>query len=161
MEKKILEDKIQKIKERSPETYNDVLHIVSPFYMFHQKVFSGVTKIQEERYQITNTELDVMRCLYMSNNKDNILSPTKIYEKLMFTSGAITKVLKKLEEKEYIVRLDNKFDKRSKLVQLTQAGKEVCKNALIDVFAYEEECFSKLSDEEKDTFQGILLKLLN
>lgn len=161
MNKKELEVRIQRVKSRKPEIYNDILPVVVPFYMFHQNLFTGISKIQEEKYQITNSELDVMRCLYLSNNDDNILSPTKIYGKLMFTSGAITKVLKKLEEKTYIIRIDNKFDKRSKLVQLTTKGSDVCKNALTDVFNYEEKTFSKLSQEELKQYKELTLKLLN
>lgn len=160
MNKKELEIRIDRVKERTPEIYNDVLHLVVPFYMLYQKIQDGTTKIQENTYKITSSELDVMRCLLLSKNKDNILSPTQIYEKLMFTSGAITKVLKKLEEKEYIVRLSNQYDKRSSLVQLTPQGCEVCVNALKDVFAFEEVCFSKLSQEEKDIFKELTLKLL-
>lgn len=161
MRKKELELRIQRVKDRKPEIYNDILPIVVPFYIFHQKLFDGFTKIQENKYQITNSELDVMRCLYLSNNDDNILSPTKIFQKLMFTSGAITKVLKKLEEKDYIIRVDNKYDKRSKLVQLTNKGCEVCKSALIDIFAFEQEAFSKLSKEELEEYKNLTLKLLS
>lgn len=161
MNKKELEVRIQRVKTRQPEIYNDVLPIVVPFYMFQQNLAEGISKIQENKYQITNSEVDVMRCLYLSNNDDNILSPTKIFEKLMFTSGAITKVLKKLEEKGYIKRLENKYDKRSKLVQLTPKGCEVCKNALTDMFKYEEETFSKLTPEEREQFKELTLKLLS
>jgi DNA-binding MarR family transcriptional regulator len=161
MNKQELETKIQRVRERSPETYNEVLHVVVPFYMFNQKLHRGTAKIQEEKYNINSSELDVMRCLLMSSNPDNVLSPTKIYEKLIFTSGAITKVLKKLEDKGYIVRINNQYDKRSSLVQLTPIGYEVCKNTLIDVFAFEEECFSKLTKEEIKIYEDLTLKLLS
>lgn len=161
MNKNELNQRIERVKEQSPEIFNEVLHVVVPFYMFHQKIFGGATKILENTYQLSNSEFDVLRCLKLSKNKDNILSPTKIYEKLMFTSGAITKVLKKLEDKEYIIRVENKFDKRSKLVQLTQLGNEVCTNALSDVFSFDEECFSKLSKEELETFKSLTNKLLS
>ncbi len=155
-----LKERIERVKEYSPEIYNDVLPIVVPFYMFQQKLFNGVEKVQENKYQITHSELDVLRCLKLSRNKDNILSPTQIHGKLMFTSGAITKVLRKLEDRGYIIRLDNKLDKRSKLVQLTEEGNKVCTNALIDVFAYEEESFSKLNKEEQEIFKNLCLKLI-
>lgn len=161
MTEKELDIRIQRVKNRKPEIYNDILPIVVPFYIFHQRVFEGITSIQENKYKITNSELDVMRCLYLSNNDDNILSPTKIFEKLMFTSGAITQVLKKLEEKKYIIRINNEYDKRSKLVQLTEKGSEVCKNALIDVFASEEKAFSKLSKDELEQYKNLTLKLLS
>lgn len=160
MNTKLLEERIARVKDQLPEIYNDVLPIVVPFYLLHQKLFNATTNIQHENYQISSSELDVMRCIKMSHNKDNILSPTQIYEKLMFTSGAITKVLKKLEEKGYIIRLENSFDKRSKLVQLTALGDEVCSKALIEIFAYEKECFSVLSKEEQESFKALLLKVL-
>lgn len=161
MNKKELDTRIERVKERTPEIYNDVLHIVVPFYMFHQKLHQGTTKIQEKKYNITISELDVMRCLLLSKNDDNILSPTQIYEKLMFTSGAITKVLKKLEEREFIIRVSNPYDKRSSLVQLTPKGVEICKNSLIEIFNFEEECFSKLTKEEIETYKELTLKLLS
>jgi DNA-binding MarR family transcriptional regulator len=161
MNKKELETRIERVRLRTPEIYNEVLHVVVPFYMFHQKLHEGTSKIQENRYNITSSELDVMRCLLLSNNDDNILSPTQIYDKLMFTSGAITKVLKKLEERGYIIRLNNQYDKRSSLVQLTPEGCEICKKALTDLFNFEEECFSKLSKEEVDTYKELTLKLLS
>lgn len=160
MTKKELEIRIQRVKDRQPEIYNDILPVVVPFYMFQRKLAEGITRIQENKYKITNSEIDVMRCLYLSNNDENMLSPTKIFEKLMFTSGAITKVLKKLEEKGYIIRVDNEYDKRSKLVQLTPKGCEVCKSALIDMFEHEEKTFSKLTDEEREQFKDLTLKLL-
>ncbi|RXJ64318.1 MarR family transcriptional regulator, partial [Halarcobacter ebronensis] len=78
----------------------------------------------------------------------------------LFTGGAITKVLKKLEKKNYIIRLENEFDKRSKLVQLTSLGKETHDKVMKDVLNFEEECFSELNIEELELFISLLLKLL-
>ena len=96
----------------------------------------------------------------MSGNDEYILSPTKLYERLLFTSGAITKVLKKLEDKKYIIRLDNEFDKRSKLVQITPLGKEICQKTLKEVLLYEEQCFSPLNEDEKEIFKNLLIKMM-
>lgn len=161
MKTKELELRIDRVKKRQPEIYNDILPLIVPYYLFHQELTEGIKKLQETKYHITSSELDVMRCLYLSNNDDNILSPTKIFEKLMFTSGAITKVLKKLEDKALIRRVANEYDKRSKLVQLTKKGCEVCKNALIDTFNFEEKIFSKLTKEERETFKNLTVKLLD
>jgi len=160
MDKKELELRIERVREKKPEIYNDVLTVVVPFYMFQNDLREGITKIQETRYNITNSEIDVMRCLYLSKNDDDTLSPTKIYNKLMFTSGAITKVLKKLEDRGYVVRIENKFDKRSKLVKLTEEGAKVCKACFSDMLAYEEERFSKLTKEEREQYKELTLKLL-
>jgi len=154
-----LEKDILRHKERSPETYNDIAQVTVPFYMFYNKMMEGVYNI-EEQYGISNSELDVLASLIMSGNDEYILSPTKLYERLLFTSGAITKVLKKLEEKKYITRLNNEYDKRSKLVQITPSGKEICQKTLKDVLLYEEQCFDPLSQEEKDIFKNLLIKMM-
>lgn len=154
-----LEKDILRHKEKSPETYNDIVQITVPFYMFYNKMMEGVYDI-EEQHSISNSELDVLASLIMSGNDEYVLSPTKLYEILLFTSGAITKVLKKLEEKKYIIRLNNEFDKRSKLVQITQSGKEICQKTLKEVLLYEEQCFEPLNKEEKDIFKNLLVKMM-
>ncbi|MGB0990733.1 MAG: MarR family transcriptional regulator, partial [Halarcobacter sp.] len=60
----------------------------------------------------------------------------------------------------YIIRLENEFDKRSKLVQLTSLGKETHDKVMKDVLNFEEECFSELNKEELELFRSLLLKLL-
>lgn len=154
-----LEKDILRHKEKSPETYNDIIQITVPFYMFYNKMMEGVYNV-EEQYGISNSELDVLASLIMSGNDDYILTPTKLYERLLFTSGAITKVLKKLEEKKYIIRLDNEYDKRSKLVQITPLGKKICQKTLKEVLLYEEQCFEPLNQDEKNTFKTLLIKMM-
>ena len=155
-----VEDGIENHKIKSPETYNDIINITVPFHMVYQSIMKGITTLQHEKYQINNSELDVLASLILSGDQDYILSPTKLYEKLLFTSGAITKVLKKLEEKKYITRIDNTHDKRSKLVQITPLGKEICQDALKNVILHEANCFDILTKKEKKVFQTLLLKIL-
>jgi DNA-binding MarR family transcriptional regulator len=155
-----IEDGIENHKIKSPETYNDVVSLTIPFHMLYQTIMSEITTIQHDNYQINNSELDVLASLILSGGDEYTLSPTKLYERLLFTSGAITKVLKKLEEKKYIVRIDNTHDKRSKLVQVTPLGKKICQDALKEVLMYEEKCFSALDTKEKDIFKGLLIKIM-
>jgi len=155
-----LEKDIQKHKEKSPKTYRDIINVTIPFYMFYNKLMQGVINIQEDLHTISNSELDVLASLIMSGNNECILSPTKLYEKLLFTSGAITKVLKKLEDKKYIIRINNQFDKRSKLVQITPLGRKICNETLKEVILYEEKCFSVLDQKEKDAFKNTLIKMI-
>lgn len=155
-----LEIDIKRNKERSPETFNEIVNVTVPFYMFHKKMYSGVCKLEEEKYQINHTELDVLSSLKMSGNEKCILSPTRLQERLLFTGAAISKVLKKLEEKTYIIRLDNKHDKRSKLVKLTNLGREIHDKAMKDVLEFEEKCFSALSEDEKKIMKNLFVKML-
>lgn len=155
-----LELSIQQHKKNSPETFNEIINITIPFHMFHKSIYTGICKIPEGKYKMSNSELDVLASLKISGSDKYILSPTELNERLLFTSGAITKILKKLEEKKYIKRLDNKYDKRSRLVQLTSSGKQILNKALKDVVDYEEQVFSVLTQEEQETFKNLFVKML-
>jgi len=84
-----------------------------------------------------------------------------LYEKLFFSSGGMTKVLKKLDAKGFIKRLDNKEDKRSKLVRLTKRGKEIVEKSLSDVITLEEEMFSQVNTKDRESLSELLFKTLD
>lgn len=155
-----LDKDIKKHEIKSPETYNDIIKLTIPFYMVNRKLIEGISALQEDNFQINNTELDVLASLKISGGDKYVLSPTKLNERLLFTSGAITKVLKKLEEKKLITRLDNKFDKRSKLVVITDLGLDIVNKALKAVTDLEAEYFSVLTETEKETMKELLIKIL-
>lgn len=71
-----------------------------PFFILHKKIFEGGNEILINKFGLNQTELDVLGALYYLGGDDFTLSPTKLYEKLLFSSGGMTKVLKKLEEKK-------------------------------------------------------------
>ena len=79
---------------------------------------------------------------------------------MVFSSGGMTKVLKKLEEKEYITRVDNQNDKRSKLVQLSKKGEILLNKALKDVVDLEKDFFSPLDEKEQKTLKELIYKVL-
>lgn len=155
-----LKKSIENHKVRSPKTFDETMYITIPFYIFYKKMFEGICKLQEEKYEISNTQLDVLASLVMGGGDDYTLSPTELYGRLLFSSGGMTKVLKKLEDKGYIIRVENKEDKRSKLVKLTSLGREIVDNALKDVLIYENSYFDCLDKKEKKTFENLLLKIL-
>lgn len=155
-----LEKDIKKHKEKSPNTYNDIINITIPFYMLYNKLMNSITKVQEVKFNITNSELDVLASLKMSGDENFILSPTKLYERLLFSSGGMTKVLKKLEEKDFIIRIDNKDDKRSKLVQMTSLGCDILDKTLKAVILEENQIFANLSEDERVLFKNLLVKTL-
>ncbi len=156
-----LEADIQKHKVKSPNTYHDIINITVPFYMLYNKLMNSITKLQEEKFNITNSELDVLGSLKMSGDKNFTLSPTKLYERLLFSSGGMTKVLKKLEEKQFIKRIDNKDDKRSKLVRMTQEGGNILEKTLKAVILEENEIFKNLNEDERLIFKKLLVKTLS
>lgn len=154
-----LHEDIKDHKNRLGDVYSEVTELVIPFFMLHQKLFEAACKIQEEKYKLSNSEVDVLITALVSGDENYIISPTKLYHKLLFTTGAITKVLKKLEYKKYIIRIDNEHDKRSKLLQLTPKGISTTKEVFKDVMNFQEKVFSALTKREQDIFENSLIKI--
>lgn len=139
---------------------SDIGYVTLPLIILTQKLLTDISKLLDEKFNLSNSELDVLASLHSAQDEDHTLTPTQLYERLFFSSGGMTKVLKKLETKEFIIRLENKEDKRSKLVQLTTSGKEILKIALVDVTKCEETIFSNVDTNEKKQLSDLLFKSL-
>lgn len=150
----------EKLKEISPEAYNESIKISIPFFMLHKSIFEEGENILTSKYKINQSELDVLGSLFYLSEENFTQSPTQLYEKLLFSSGGMTKILKKLEEKKLIKRVENKDDKRSKLVQITSRGKDITNKALKEMLEIEEGYYKKLSKEEQEKFKELLEKML-
>jgi len=139
---------------------SEIGHVTLPLLMLSQQLFTKIGNLLDEKYNLSNSELDVLASLHSAKDENHILTPTKLYERLFFSSGGMTKVLKKLEKKEFINRLDNEEDKRSKLVELTKSGKDMLEKSLVDVIALEEKIFSHVNADERQNLSDLLFKVL-
>ncbi len=157
---KQFETNLENVKKYSPNVYKETMKITTPFFVLHKKLFENGEEILKEKYSLNQSELDILAALYYMNDNNFSMTPTELYEVLLFSSGGMTKILKKLETKRLIVRIDNKEDKRSKLVQLTQKGKEITAKALEEVVNYEDKYFSELNKEEQEQLSKLLIKVL-
>ena len=107
-----------------------------------------------EQLDLTYPQYVVMMGLWESDEVtiSNLLAQTRI------DGGAMTQILKKLEQKGYIVLSSVDGDKRSKKVSLTEAGKKL-QTAAIDI-ASEMRCrFKHLTAEEAQQLMGLIDKL--
>jgi len=159
--KQLSSNNIDNLKKLTPDIYKPSLHMSIPFFAFHKILFEKGEDILSNSHNLTQSELDVLGALYYGGGEDFSLMPTELYEIMLFSSGGLTKVLKKLELKEYIKRFDSKEDKRVKIVQITKQGKEITQKALLEVISYEEQYFSKLDDNEQKEFSRLLYKMLD
>jgi DNA-binding MarR family transcriptional regulator len=140
---------------------SDIGYMTLPLIMLSQKLLTRISELLERKYKISNSELDVLASLHSAYEEDHTLTPTKLYERLFFSSGGMTKVLRKLEQKEYITRLDNQEDKRSKLVKLTPSGKNILEKSLSDVIELEEAIFAHIKSDERQNLSDLLFKALD
>lgn len=130
------------------------------FFSLNKKIYEKGENLISKEFNINQSELDALAALYYMGEDDFTLSPTKLYDVLLFSSGGMTKLLKKLESRNFIKRVNNTIDKRSKLVQITDLGIKVMTNALKGIVSLENEYFSKLNAKEQDTFKKLIYKML-
>ncbi len=157
---KQFESNLKNVKNKTPIVYKETMEISVPFFILHKKLYEEGDKLLKNTFSLNQSELDILAALYYMTKETYTMSPTKLYEVMFFSSGGMTKILKKLEKKELIKRVDNKYDKRSKLVQITNKGKRLTIKALENITEFENNYFSKLSKEEQCLFKKLLLKTL-
>lgn len=153
-----IKTRLKDLEEKEVCRPSEIGKIALPILMLSGAIQSRVNRALEEMYSMTYSELDVMVSLKLS--PDRTLSPTDLYVTMLFSSGGMTKILKKLESKAYIKRLDNPHDKRSKLVQLTDAGSDLATTMLNHVIDIEEEILGHLGAEQKEELSSLLFKAM-
>lgn len=136
--------------------HKPVTDIVVPLYLANRLMLEESEKICK-KHGITNSELDVLRTLDLS---EKALSPTELYEGMLFSSGGMTKILKRLELQGFIKRIPNKSDKRSTLVEITEKGVEISKNTIEEIISDKEKVFSCLDENEQEVMKKALKKVV-
>lgn len=137
--------------------FSKIFTLSYPIALIQKIIFANGEIFLKENYNLINSEVDVLSLLY-TNNK--ILTPTELSELTIFSSGGMTKVLKRLEERGLIYRQENENDKRCMLVCLSDKGEELIIKSLDSV---SKECFKyfeSLSDYEKKTLATLLKKVV-
>lgn len=158
MNDKNFNNKLERLKNIVAPEYKDTIDTTVPLHAYYINMMQAVKNVLEAQYELTKSELDLLITLSIADT-GGTLSPTELYDHLVFSSGGMTKLLKKLEKKEYIRRVDNIEDKRSKLVQITPTGKEIAKKAMSDVLKVEKQYLSVLSESERNNLSTALKKL--
>jgi len=127
-----------------------------PMTIIHKQMLFETELFLKEKYDLLSSHIDVLASLYFNGH---ILTPTELYNAMIFSSGGMTKVLKKLENKNYIKRKSEANDKRKILVALTQDGIDLVEEALGHIQLSKDKFFSVLNAKEKKALLDILKKL--
>lgn len=160
MKKEEFEKDIQLLKEKAPNVFHDIAYVTNPFFRLYTEIHAKNAEFLQKRFGITMSELDIMTSLFYSGAESCTLSPTQLMERILFSSGGMTKILKKLESKNLITRLENPDDGRSKLVQLNETGIALAQEGLKNLLRFEAEYFSDLNENEQAELSRLLLKSL-
>lgn len=134
----------------------EIFALSLPITLIHKNMFNESECFFKTRYDLLHSHIDVLASLYFD---DKPLSPTDLYDATVFSSGGMTKVLKKLEERELIKREASSSDKRSMLISLTIQGKELIENCMVEIAKIKAKNFSILTEKEKEDLKNILSKI--
>lgn len=104
-------------------------------------------------------EFDVLATLRRSGDP-YMLSPTRLYEAAMISSGGMTNRLDRLERAGLIERRPDPDDRRGKLIALTAAGRRVIDETITRHVANEEQLLSVLTTAEQEKLNALLRKLI-
>jgi len=111
------------------------------------------------KFNLNSGEFDVLATLRRSGGEFK-LKPTELYNLLMITSGAMTNRIDTLEKKELVKRVNDTKDRRTVYVQLTEVGLKLINESVYHHVSLEEELLEALTEDEKDTFNSILRKIV-
>jgi DNA-binding MarR family transcriptional regulator len=89
-----------------------------------------------------------------------MLSPTRLYEAAMISSGGMTNRLDRLEHAGLIERRPDPNDRRGKLIALTTAGKRITDETITRHVANEQKLLSVLTAAEQEKLNALLRKLI-
>jgi len=104
-------------------------------------------------------EFDVLATLRRSG-APYMLSPTRLYEAAMISSGGMTNRLDRLERAGLVERRPDPTDRRGKLIALTDAGKRVIDETIGRHDANEQRLLAVLTPAEQEKLNALLKKLI-
>jgi DNA-binding MarR family transcriptional regulator len=104
-------------------------------------------------------EFDVLATLRRSGDP-YMLSPTRLYEAAMISSGGMTNRIDRLERAGLIERRPDPKDRRGKLIALTADGRRVVDETITRHVANEQRLLSVLTTAEQEKLNTLLKKLI-
>jgi DNA-binding MarR family transcriptional regulator len=110
------------------------------------------------RHGLDAGEFDVIGSLRRSGPPYR-LRPTELYKVLMISSGGLTDRLARLEARGLVRRVPSPEDRRSLMVELTEAGVAKAEAALTEDMAVEKARLAALTPEEQARLAALLRKL--
>jgi len=124
-----------------------------PLYALSRKMTSHYLPILD-KIGLTYPQYLVMLVLW----EEDAVSVKELGHKLMLDSGTLSPMLKKLEDRELVVRKRLKEDERVVIISLTESGKNLKENA-VDI-PEQIKCSLEVSDKELRELKALATGLL-
>lgn len=110
-----------------------------------------------EAFGLTQAQTDMLVVLHIYNDG---LTASEVSERMVFSSGGISKVVKKLESKKLIYKKESPQDKRSSLLYLEEEGKRIAQTCMPLFGENDKYFYDVLNKTEKETLEKAFKKIL-
>jgi len=111
------------------------------------------------KHNLEGWEFDVLAALRRSGSPYE-LSPGRLLQQTLVTSGTMTNRIDRLETSGLVLRRPDAVDRRSVLVQLTDAGRTRVDAALADLLEHERAILAGLSGDEQSELAALLRRVV-
>lgn len=149
---------LQKWRQARPELAVSAKGIVGRIIRLQAVMMDQVTDLFN-RHGIQPGEYAVL-CNLRIQGSPYQLSPKGIAQSVLLTSGGLSNLLERLENKKYIKRLPDPNDRRGVTVQLLPLGKKVIDAAMTEHVQFEAGLVNVLNQTERATLENLLKKML-
>jgi DNA-binding MarR family transcriptional regulator len=101
-----------------------------------------------EPFELTPGDYSVLAAL-RRDGKPYALNPSQLYTRLQRSSGGMTKMLKRLEQRGLVHRADNPDDRRGSVISLTRRGLSVQDRVFNAFLSASQSVLSPMTDKEQ------------
>ncbi len=111
-------------------------------------------------YGITHVQMHALGFIRYENDEGRRVCQKDIEKHVNLRASAMSTMLTNLEKSGFIVRTVAEDDARTKYVELTEKGKNVCLKNKLFMDKCDEIVQSALTEEEQEAFKNLLLKIM-
>ena len=123
------------------------------------KITNKVNKNLVE-FNLTCVQHEIL-CFINKNEKERDVFQKDIEKCLKLTNPTVTGIIKRLEEKQMIVRCPSSIDARYKCLHVTEKGKDlICKSFKFGSNTIEKQLVNNMTDEEVKVLKDLLYRAL-
>jgi DNA-binding MarR family transcriptional regulator len=156
------EDRVDRLvgqwRDERPDLDLDTMALVARLLTVARLIERRIAAMAAEQ-GLTQGEGDVLFTLRRAGPPYR-LSPSRLAESLLVSSGAMTNRLDRLEERGLVRRIPNPSDRRSLAIELTAKARRLVEELVGEHVAREQRMMEPLSRSERKQLQGLTRKLL-
>lgn len=89
------------------------------------------------------------------------MTHSELAQKMRISPAAVTKVIKRMEQLQYVLRKPDPDDERVSRVYLQESGTALITELRSSLFEFDEILFSDFSEDDLQNFQELLNRILN